>query len=108
MTCAGWMRYGAAICLAVATAWGAADLRLIDAVKRRDTKAFENLLAQGVDINAAAPDGATALSWAVFLDLQDIAETLMSRGAKINTPIDYGETPLTLALANGNARLSEK
>ena len=61
MPCTRWMKLGAAICLAVATAWGAADLRLNYAVQRRDTKAFENLLAQGVDIDAAAPDGATAL-----------------------------------------------
>ena len=45
------------------------DLRLMDAVKRRDVKAFETLLAQGIDINASAPDGATALAWAAFLDL---------------------------------------
>jgi ankyrin repeat protein len=96
-----------AICLTIATAWGS-DLRLIDAVKRRDPKAFDKLLASGADINAAAPDGATALAWAVFLDLPDLAAKLIAAGAKINTANDYGETPLTLALANGDAVLSEK
>ena len=101
------MKFTLAVCLAVTSAW-ASDLRLIDAVKRRDPKAFDKLLAQGADINAAAPDGATALAWAVFLDLPDLAEKLITAGAKVNTSGDYGETPLTLALANGNARLSEK
>jgi ankyrin repeat protein len=108
MTGAKWTRFGSAVCLAALTAWAASDLRLIDAVKRRDAKAFDALLGQAVDINAAAPDGATALSWAVFLDMPDLAGQLISRGAKINTANDYGETPLTLALANGNARLTEK
>lgn len=102
-----WIKPALALVLAAATAF-AADLRLLDAVKRRDAKAFDTLLAQGADINAAAPDGATALAWAVFLNLQDIAEKLIAKGAKINTAGDYGETPLLLALANGNARLSEK
>jgi len=108
MTSASWMKSGLVIGLAAATCWAAADLRLIDAVKRRDAKAFETLLGQGADINAAAPDGATVLAWAVFLDLQDIAEKLIARGAKVNSTGDYGETPLTLALANGNARLAER
>jgi uncharacterized protein len=108
MTFASWIKCGLAICLVAATSVSAADLRLIDAVKRRDAKAFQTMLGQSADINAAAPDGATPLSWAVFLDLQDMAEKLIDRGAKINTAGDYGETPLTLALANGNTRLVEK
>ena len=101
------IKFALPIFLAVTSA-KASDLRLMDAVKRRDVKAFDKLLAQGADINAAAPDGATALAWAVFLDLPDVAEKLIAAGAKVNTAGDYGETPLTLALANGNARLSEK
>jgi ankyrin repeat protein len=102
------LRSGFCVLLLAAVAATAADLRLLDAVKRRDAKAFDRLLAEGADLNAAAPDGATALAWAAFLDLPDIAGKLLAAGAKINTAGDYGETPLTLALANGNARLSEK
>ena len=96
------------VCLAIATSLAASDLRLLDAVKRRDPKAFETLLTQRVEIDAAAPDGATALSWAAFLDLRDMAEKLISAGAKVNTAGDYGETPLTLALANGDTALAQK
>ena len=37
------------------------DLRLLDAVKRRDPKAVTALLQLRSDVNAAQPDGATAL-----------------------------------------------
>ena len=54
----------------------ASDLRLLDAVKRRDHKAVTNLLASKVDVNAAQPDGATALAWATYLDDTEIAEKI--------------------------------
>ncbi len=94
--------------LGVASCWAATDLSLIDAVKRRDVKAANALLAQHVNINAAQPDGATALAWAVFLDLPDIANQLIDAGANVNTAGEYGETPLTLALANGDVALTSK
>jgi ankyrin repeat protein len=96
------------VCLIVGPLLAASDLRVLDAVKRRDTKAFDALLQQHADINTPAPDGATALAWASFLDLREMAEKLISAGAKVNTAGDYGETPLTLALANGDAALAEK
>src|SRR5947209_14682786 len=39
------------------------DLRLVEAVKRRDQKMFAALLRAKADLNAAQPDGATALAW---------------------------------------------
>jgi ankyrin repeat protein len=98
----------AAVGLAVASCWAATatDFRLIDAVKRRDAKAANALLVQHVNVNAALPDGATALAWAAFLDLPDIAAELIKAGANVNTAGEYGETPLTLALANGDVALA--
>lgn len=94
--------------LAAVSCWGATDYSLIDAIKRRDTKAADALIAKQVNINAALPDGATALAWAVFLDLEDTARKLIETGADVNTKGDYGETPLTLALANGNVALTAR
>src|SRR5690349_7546973 len=94
--------------LLAASCWAAADCRLIEAIKRRDSKAFTTLMAEHADINAALPDGATALAWAAFLDLRDIAEKLIDAGANVNTAGEYGETPLTLALANRDVPLVEK
>ena len=104
------MRRLGLVCLVAASAFGAAtdgfkDTRLIDALKRRDVKAFNALMASHADVNAALPDGATALSWAVFLDLKEPAEKLIAAGANVNSHSEYGETPLTLALNNGDAAL---
>jgi uncharacterized protein len=84
------------------------DLRLLDAVKRRDQKAFTTLLRAKADVNAAQPDGATALAWAVYLGQDTMAEALLNAGAKANTTDEYGETPVTLAAANGDADLVQR
>jgi uncharacterized protein len=102
------IRCGAAALLAAVSCWAATDYSLIEAIKRRDTKAADALISKQANINAALPDGATALSWAVFLDLKDSALKLIDAGADVNTKGDYGETPLTLALANGNVELSKR
>ncbi len=84
------------------------DVRLLDAVKRRDQKAFAALLRAKADVNAAQPDGATALAWAVHLGERRMAEALLDAGAKANTADEYGETPVTLAAANGDAALVQR
>jgi ankyrin repeat protein len=103
-----FIRYAVAFLFAMAWCSAATDYRLIDAVKRRDSKAAARLIAQHADINAALPDGATALAWAVFLDLPDIATKLLEAGANVNAAGEYGETPLTLTLANGDVALASK
>src|SRR4030081_3825290 len=84
------------------------DIRLLEAVKRRDEKAFAALLRAKADVNASQPDGATALAWAVHLGERRMAEALLDSGANANTTDEYGETPVTLAAANGDAVLVER
>jgi ankyrin repeat protein len=84
------------------------DLRLVEAVKRRDQKAFAALLRARADVNAAQPDGSTALSWAVHLGQRSMADALLDAGANANTADEYGETPVTLAAANGEADLVQR
>src|SRR5450432_2057179 len=103
-----WMRCGAAVVLLATTCIAAGDLRVLDALKRRDHKAVQSLLAQHADVNGAQPDGATALAWAVYLDDRESADLLLAAGANVKTADEYGETPLTLAAANGNAALVDK
>src|SRR5689334_8956772 len=96
------------VLLAVAGSLAASDVRLLDAVKRRDRKAVQSLVGERSTLNAAQPDGATPLAWAAYLDDQPVAEMLISAGADVNTADEYGETPLTLSCANGNAVLVDK
>ena len=42
------------------------DLRLVDAVKAGEQETLRALLNEGVDVNIAQVDGATALHWAIF------------------------------------------
>src|SRR3989454_11317118 len=84
------------------------DVRLLEAVKRRDDKAFTALLRARADVNAAQPDGATALAWAVHLGERRMAEALLDAGANANTADEYGETPVTLAAANGDTGLVQR
>ena len=84
------------------------DLRVIEAVKRRDERALASLLRAKADVNAAQPDGATALAWAIHLGQRSMAEALLAAGAHANTIDEYGESPLTLAAANGDGVLVQR
>lgn len=86
----------------------ASDVRLIDAIKSQDQKSFEALIGQHTDVNVAQPDGATPLSWAVYLNQDENVDRLLKAGAKVNTADEYGEGPLTLACGIGNASLIGK
>ena len=83
------------------------DLRLVDAVERRDARAAQALVKQRVDVNATQPDGATALQWAAHWDDLPTAEALLRAGAKVNAANELGVTPLALACENGSAPMAE-
>src|SRR5438046_9596408 len=97
-----WARIAVGAGVTVASV-SAMDMRLTDAIKRRDHRAVAALVAQKADINAAQPDGATPLAWAVYLDDRESADLLLSAGANVKTADEYGEAPLTLPGANGTA-----
>ena len=94
-------------CLCSASAF-AADLRLIDAVKKTDAKAVRSLIAQRVDINASEPDGSTALQWAAQRNNVELVDLLLAAGANPKTANRYNVTPLALASMNGNAAIIER
>jgi ankyrin repeat protein len=96
---------GLALAVAASLRADGDDLRVLEAVKHRDQKAFDLLIRAKADINAAEPDGATALAWAVHLGERKMAEVLLRAGANVNAADGYGETPLTLASANGDGAL---
>ena len=61
------------------------DLRLIDAVKKRNIEAVGSLLKQSVDVNASQGDGATALHWAAYLDDPETTDLLLRAGARVKS-----------------------
>lgn len=97
-----WVAGAAILLMAAASVAAASDLRLVAAAQHRDLDAVDVLLGQGVDANAAQPDGAVALHWAAHWDELDIARALLAAGARVDTVNDYGVTPLSLAALNGS------
>lgn len=81
------------------------DARLVDAVRRGRSATVKTLIQQKVDVNATAPDGATALHWAAERDDMDVAVLLVGAGAKANVANQFGVTPLSLACTNGSAAM---
>ena len=85
--------------LAVAAA---PDIRLVDAFAERNTPLARTLLKEGVDVNVARADGATALLWAAHWDDREAVELLLRAGANVNAADDHGVTPLARACENAS------
>ena len=75
---------------------------LVDAARNGDAAAVRALLAKKADVNAAAPDGTTALHWSVQRDDVSMVEALLKAGAKVDAATRHGMTPLQLAGTNGS------
>ena len=78
---------------------------LATAVQRGDRAAIRQLLDKKVGINAAQPDGTTALHWATYNDDLDLVSRLLGAGADVRATNRYGVTPLSIASQNGNAAI---
>ncbi len=99
------MRFLAIVMVATcAVAGAAADERvpLIEAVRRQAAPEIAALIARRVDVNAAQPDGATALHWAAHLNDVDAVKALLRAGADVNAVNQLGATTLYLACVNRN------
>ncbi len=80
----------------------AADLRLIDAVQRGDRDTVRELLRNRIDVNAAQPDGSTALLLAADRNDVELVDLLIKAGGNVNARNEYGATPLYAASGTGN------
>src|SRR4051812_41132901 len=92
----GWISLLAgAVCLTISLS--AADLRLIDAVKRQDSVAVRRLLVDKTGaikaakpiINATEADGSTALHWAAQRNDLKLVELLLASGANAKAATRY-------------------
>ena len=96
------------VAAARASAAPAADLRLIDAVKRQDAATARLLISQHVDVRAAEADGSTALHWAAQRNDRALVDLLIAAGAPAKASTRYHVTPLYLAALNGNVDIVER
>src|ERR1035438_1979462 len=90
------------VVFSMGAAYGATDLRLIDAVKQSDANAVRSLLVERIDVNVSEVDGSTALHWAAQRDNPEIAGLLIAAGANVRAASRYNITPLSLACTNGD------
>lgn len=80
-----------------------------DAAQAGDVDQVRTLLQQGADVNAAQPDGLTALHWASMNNHGEIVDVLLYAGATVK-PLTRvgGYTPLHLAARAGHAEIVTK
>jgi uncharacterized protein len=78
---------------------------LVDAARNADSATVRRLLQGKIDVNAAEPDGATALHWASYRDDLASAQLLLRAGANPNAANDLGATPIWMASVNGSAAM---
>jgi ankyrin repeat protein len=93
--------FGLGLMLAAATP--PFEAPVADAAQADDVAQVRSLLQEGADVNAAQPDGLTALHWAALNNNVEIIELLAYAGAtmKPHTRVG-GYTPLHLAARSGN------
>jgi ankyrin repeat protein len=74
--------------------------RVEDLTPEQEKQALEAVqlaMELGGDINAVNQDGQTALHAAAYLGANSIIQFLVEKGAKLNPPDKYGQTPLDIA-----------
>jgi ankyrin repeat protein len=86
---------------------GLASAQIADAVQNRDNEALRSFLKQKVNVNAAQPDGTTALQWAAHLNDVEAVNLLLRAGADPKIANRYGATPLSEAAAAGSGPIVE-
>jgi ankyrin repeat protein len=95
----------AVLCAAGAHAATVAQPGVVDAAKNGDKATVRALIQKKADVNAAEPDGTTALHWASYHDDLESADLLLRAGAKVNAVTDLGATPLWAASQNGSSAM---
>jgi ankyrin repeat protein len=78
-----------------------------NAAQNRDMNTVRALIRQRTDVNAAQPDGTTALHWAAHWNDLETVNLLIGAGANVKATNRYGATPLSEAVSTGNAALVE-
>lgn len=89
------------LCPAIGWA-GAADDRLVEAVRDNDLAAIKSQLAAGASANTQLADKSSVLEWAIDRQSAEAVSLLLAAGANANAPDPTGVAPLALACEFGN------
>ena len=81
---------------------------LVDAARNGNVDAVQRIAQERRRPEPSAPDGSTAVHWAVHGDNLAMLNALLAAGAKPDSVTRYKIAPLTLAAQNGNAALVER
>jgi ankyrin repeat protein len=93
-------RAAALLCVGMLISTGAlAQETLSDLIRSGQREAvLAAITSPDIDVNAADPDGSTALLWATYKVDHELVRALLKSGAKANVTNHYGSTPLTEAV----------
>lgn len=97
-----------AMTLVAPLANAAPDIRLIEAAKQGEIDGLRALLSEGLDVNARAADGSTALHWAVYNENQVAIDLLLRANAAVDVANQLGVTPLWVASSIDSATIVGK
>jgi ankyrin repeat protein len=78
---------------------------LLESIRAGDQHAALAFIADGADVNAAEPNGTTALHWAVHSGDLALVDELIQAGADVNAMNDYGASPMSEAAVLGDAAI---
>jgi ankyrin repeat protein len=99
---------GLVLLTVTAPALGATDAAsLVELAMSDQTQAAVALIDQGADVNAAAPDGSTALLWAAHRDDRVLIERLLKAHADPKAANHFGATPMSEAATFGDSAVLE-
>jgi ankyrin repeat protein len=105
-----WKGVAGAAVLSIAAVTGiraaGSEVSIVDAAMRGDRQAVRTL-AQAGKVGQTAPDGTTALHWAVENNDVEMVGQLLKAGASATAATRYGVQPISLAAVNGNAAIME-
>ena len=93
------------VCVLILVTNSATADELIDLIRAGNLAGVRAELSAGVDINTAAPDGSTALQWAVYGEQESLVQILIDTGADVSQANLYGVRPVFLAAENGNGSI---
>lgn len=99
---------GIAVLAASAALMAASDPTLLDAAEAGDhATALRLVTAKGTNVNAAGPDGATAIMYAAANGDVELVRALIKVGADVKRKNQFGTSALTEASIIGNAPIVE-